>query len=123
MELDPRRAVHELARHLTPKPPARVPQFDVGRVWLWVRLLPVNTLAHHALMKFAGWLWKSGTRDMDAVMVILEDRVRRNPRNPYMYYAPRSSARLCQAYTVAIKKAEIANSRLKAEERAWLAGK
>ena len=78
-----------LASEKSLPPPAQPPKplaFDPDRVWIYLRTLP-DPKVHAPLMRFAGWLWKTGIHDMDVLMALLEDRCKRNPANAYAYYA------------------------------------
>jgi hypothetical protein len=71
-------------------------------------------------MKFAGWLWQSGTHDMDCLMAILEDRCRRNPENAFAYYAPGGDARDCRTASVNLEAGARENESFKSADRAFL---
>lgn len=83
----------EIPRRVRASQPVR---FDAERAWDWIRRLP-DPRVRGPLMKFAHWLWNTGTQDMDALMAIVEDRCRVNPDNPYAYYAPGGTARDCKS--------------------------
>lgn len=45
------------------------------------------------LFRFAGWIWKTGPRDMRIVMFVLKDALERRPENLFAYYAQGSETR------------------------------
>ena len=99
-------------------------RFDPGEIWYSLRRrIPLERGAERPLMKFAHWLWNTGTKDTDTILALLEDRVTRNPSNPYAYYAPGGTARDCREAQINIAAAEAKNERLKRDERRDLAGK
>jgi hypothetical protein len=104
------------------EPPARIlePGLDLDRLWRVTACLTDSTQARHALMKFAGWLWKTGTHDNQAVIEIVEDCVRRRPESPYRYYSPGGKARNEREAVVAIEFARRENEAFKAEDRKFL---
>lgn len=64
--------------------------FDADLVW---RTLEGNS-ERRRLMAVAAWLWKTGVRDMAAVLWILEHGQRARVVKWYAYYGPRGPARL-----------------------------
>ena len=101
----------------------RVPtasDLDADRLWRFTACLTESLAARNSLMKFAGWLWKTGTHDNQTILEIVEDCVRRRPESPYRYYSPGGKARNEREATVAIQFAERENAAFKAEDRAFL---
>ena len=96
-------------------------EFDNSRAWKWIIRLPDDRI-HRPMMKFASWLWKTGTRDMDTLMAILEDCCKRQPASPYAYYAPCGIARDCRSAQAAIEAGERENEAYKQADRRFLAG-
>lgn len=103
-----------------PTTPPETPKFDARRAWAWIGRIP-DERVHRPLMKFAGWLWATGTEDMDVIEAILLDRCRRNPANAYAYYAPGGTARDCREAQTNIVIGEVRNDAFKAADREFLA--
>jgi hypothetical protein len=104
------------------EPPARIlePGLDIDRLWRFTACLTDSLPARNSLMKFAGWLWKTGTHDNQTILEIVEDCVRRRPESPYRYYHPGGKARNEREATVAIQFAERENAAFKAADRSFL---
>jgi hypothetical protein len=102
-----------------PRAPA-ASDLDADRLWRFTACLTDSLAARNALMKFAGWLWKTGTHDNQAILEIVEDCVRRRPESPYRYYSPGGKARNEREATVAIQFAERENAAFKAADRSFL---
>ena len=95
------------------------PIFDAERVWGWVLQLP-DARVHRPLMKFAAWLWSSGTHDMELILALLEDRIRKNPANPYAYYAVGGPGRECRSAQINGARGERENEAFKAADHEFL---
>lgn len=101
----------------TPTAPAR---FDQERAWRWIQR-NCEARGHRSLMRFAAWLWKSGTHDNELVIAILSDCLSRRPAEPYAYYASEGPRRDCMTASHNIHTADVENQRLKEYDRNWLA--
>lgn len=97
------------------------PGFDVARISAWARPRVETGAPQRAAIKFAGWLWNTGTRDMDMIVQLLEEALRRNPASWYAYFAPGGPARQCRTDQAAIARAEAECEAHKAADRAFLA--
>lgn len=109
-------AIHSITPQRTAR---RKPEFDADRAWRWIVQLPDVTV-HRPLMRFAAWLWSTGTHDLGLVIALLEDRIRRNPANPYAYYAPGGTARDCFVAKTNGAIGECENEAFKAADREFL---
>lgn len=98
------------------------PDFDAGRVWAWLKTRVQSGPPQRAMMKFAHWLWNTGTQDMELVLELLAEGLRKNPESWYAYFAPGSTARTCRHDQRAITEAERESEAHKAADRAFLAG-
>lgn len=114
-------SVQILSDTLKLRRPTRPTSFDNGAVATWVKRRILSGPAQREAMRFAGWLCKSGTKDTEVIIRIMEEGLRLNPDSWYAYFAPGSAARETISNTVAINRAEAELKRMNREERAWIA--
>ena len=114
--------VLELGVGIAIRPPAKkLPVgFDPDRVHFWSRTRIPSGSAQRAVMKFAAWLWKTGTHDMDLLIDMLEEVLRKNPDSWYAYFAPGGESRACRTSQAGIARSEAESEANKAAERAFL---
>ena len=114
----PGRDVRPLIRHLA-SGLGQPPVFPADAAWQWVVQVwrPKDA---RVTMRFMAWLWKTGTRDLEACQRMVQEVAARNIAEPYAYFSPNGDARCCRADSQAIEAAELENNRLKKEEREWL---
>jgi hypothetical protein len=118
--------VHKIADYHAMPPPRRVRNYsklDPDATYRWIRLHAPTPKLHRPLMKFAGWLWQTGTRDNATVLAILADFLARKPSNPYAYYAPNGAARDVRAAQHNARLSVAENEAFKAADRAFLEGR
>lgn len=63
--------------------------FNGDRVWEWVRANggeDVPMMPGREWLKFARWLWNTGTTNMDTVVALMDECLRLQPRQPYAYF-------------------------------------
>lgn len=89
--------------------------------WKWVRENEPRA-DRRALMQFAAWLVKSGTRRPDAILALVKHYAVHRPRTPFAYYTPLGTVREVIVMGVAADSAVSEHERIKREEREWLEG-
>ena len=99
-----------------PEPGRRL---DNDLVWRWVQGLQRAEL-RRPMMRFAGWLWNTGVHDSEAVIELLRDAWRKQPRLPYAYYAPEREGRECALARFFSDRADRENRDFKAADLAFL---
>lgn len=72
--------------------------FDESCVWEWVRadgsrISTAGTFDGPGWVKFAHWLWNTGTHDMATVVALLDECYRLRPKQPYAYFHPEHGTR------------------------------
>jgi hypothetical protein len=101
--------------------PAAEPQaFPKDEIWRWLGEITDRYETRRRLMTFAAWAYSTGTTQTDALKAIVLDRVKRNPENPYAYYAPGGIARDCRESQVAIDAGSRQNDLFKQADRDFL---
>jgi len=101
-----RNIVSTIAAKFTP-PKAKVRfDFDADRFHRWNKRHVSSGPPQRAMMKFAHWLWNTGTRNMDMIERLAEEGLRVNPDSWYAYFAPGGPARECRTDQVAMEHAE-----------------
>lgn len=63
-----------------------------------------------SLFALAGWLWKTGTRDMGSVAAIVQDAMINRPRNWFAFYSKNGKVRL--AIEAKVREVRIARAKL-----------
>lgn len=97
------------------------PSFPADQAWRWVtaELKPRDP---RAAMQFMAWSWKHVCRDLEAIQgMVLEWRDKRIV-NPRAYFSA-NGAGACRADSATMQRNEREQAEIKANERAWLAGR
>ena len=95
------------------------PPTEAVREWLKSNAPPERAAE---VMRFMGWLVKTGTRDSETVLALVKHFTVQNPHNPYAYYTPDGNARQSIAMRVAADHAIAEHERITREEREFLGG-
>ena len=111
---DLRSAAAGLAALLTVEEPCKSGSSVFDLVWLRVR----DRKDVRDLMRFCGWLVRSGVGDADGLVALLDERIRLNPRNPYAYFRRGGAAR--EGVLLKVRAGEAQRERERTER--WLGG-
>jgi len=110
---DLRSAAAGLTMLLTVKPPQTARSvFDL----VWSRTKDRKDARE--LMRFCGWLVRSGVKDADGVVELLDEYMRLKPKNPYAYFAPGGAAR--EGVLLRVRAGEAQRERERTDH--WLKG-
>lgn len=100
-----------------------VAAFDGDAAWRWIKPRFESGRPQREAMKFAAWLWRTGTRDMDHLIALLDEARRKNPACWYAYFAPGGTARVCRRDQKSIADGEAEGEAHKRAEQDFLGGK
>ncbi len=101
-------------------PSRKTPPTEAAWNWLRDNAEPARAAE---VMKFVGWLVKTGTRDGEMVLALVKHFTVHNPRNPHAYYTPEGNARQTIVMRVAADRAIAEHERQKRAEREFLGRK
>ena len=97
--------------------------FDSDRVWAWAKDgVPAAFSEPSDVMKFARWLWRTGTKHNDALVHVLDECRRLAPENPYAYFSPDRDTRTIKVEQGHAEAAVAEGESFKQQERAFLEG-
>jgi hypothetical protein len=97
--------------------PAGNPALQPAWTWLKANTSPEQA---SAVMRFVGWLVKTGTRDAPTLLALAKHMLVHKPENPHAYYTSNGVTRHSIARQVALDRAVAEHERIKREERAFL---
>jgi hypothetical protein len=115
-----RRIAAGMAARPRSAPASRSSAFDADYAYRWIRKHQPDERLHRTMMKFAQWLFKTGTTSRDSICAILRDLMERRPCSPYAYYAPGGTARDVRVAQHNARLSEAENEAFKAADRAFL---
>jgi hypothetical protein len=112
------RTVLEAIAGSKPSQPARKDD-GLNRDRLKSRLDPMRPADRKRFFELAGWFWKTGTRDMDAIEALMDDAIINKPDNWFAFYAADGKVRLAIEARVRDKRLTDEKNAISKEERAY----